>query len=259
MLSTAFSGTTAPALVPLPSDRPSDPLSHPVIAVSASTPANVVSTTLSSNMIIDSDPLSLSLQGIANGTTQDRSDQEATGARQQLFSYAAAVMGKMPTIPPQNQVRLWMPVGEHVLVSGIHNGEPVLTISADFKSKICAPWHRALVFRLLGLRIVFTNLCNRLKGLWRPQGNMEVKDLDHDYFLVNLDSEQDYYRVLTDGPWVIYDHYQVVQQWTSRFKASDPDTPKHNINLRPSVIADRECSNRQVILSTRALDLLLTQ
>ncbi|CAL1407846.1 unnamed protein product [Linum trigynum] len=36
------------------------------------------------------------------------------------------------------------------------------------------------------------------------------------------------------------------------------DTPKHNTNLRPSVIADRECSNRQVILSTRGLDLLLT-
>ncbi|CAL1414000.1 unnamed protein product [Linum trigynum] len=39
----------------------------------------------------------------------------------------------------------------------------------------------------------------------------------------------------------------------------DTDTPKHNTNLRPSVIADRECSNRQVILSTRGLDLLLTQ
>ncbi|CAL1381755.1 unnamed protein product [Linum trigynum] len=51
---------------------------------------------------------------------------------------------------------------------------------------------------------------------------MEVKDLDHDCFLVNLDNEQDYYRALTDGPWVIYDHYLVVQQWSPRFKASDP-------------------------------------
>ncbi|CAI0391510.1 unnamed protein product [Linum tenue] len=112
--------------------------------------------------------------------------------------------------------------GGHDLVPGKYNGEPALTISADFKSKICAPWQRALVVRLLGLRIGFTNLCNRLKGLWRPQGNMEVKDLDHDCFLVNLDNEQDYYRALTDGPWVIYDHYLVVQQWSPRFKASDP-------------------------------------
>ncbi|CAL1383924.1 unnamed protein product [Linum trigynum] len=36
------------------------------------------------------------------------------------------------------------------------------------------------------------------------------------------------------------------------------DTPKHNTKLRPSVIAVRECSNRQVLLSTRGLDLLLT-
>ncbi|CAI0393618.1 unnamed protein product [Linum tenue] len=51
---------------------------------------------------------------------------------------------------------------------------------------------------------------------------MEIKDLDHDCFLVKLDNEQDYFRALTDGPWVIFDHYLVVQQWTPSFKASDP-------------------------------------
>ncbi|CAL1387395.1 unnamed protein product [Linum trigynum] len=51
---------------------------------------------------------------------------------------------------------------------------------------------------------------------------MEIKDLDHDCFLVRLDNEQDYFRALTDGPWVIFDHYLIVQQWTPNFKASDP-------------------------------------
>ncbi|CAI0403606.1 unnamed protein product [Linum tenue] len=48
--------------------------------------------------------------------------------------------------------------------------------------------------------------------IWTPVG-------EHD--LVS-DNEHDYYRALTDGPWVIYDHYLVVQQWSPRFKASDP-------------------------------------
>ncbi|CAL1381754.1 unnamed protein product [Linum trigynum] len=101
MLSTAVTGTTTPAPVLLPSDRPPDPPRHLAIAAPVSTPVNVVSATSSSNMIIDSYSMSLSPQGTANGKTQDRSDQEATGARQQRFSYAAAVTGEMTTIPLQ--------------------------------------------------------------------------------------------------------------------------------------------------------------
>ncbi|CAI0559187.1 unnamed protein product [Linum tenue] len=51
---------------------------------------------------------------------------------------------------------------------------------------------------------------------------MEVMDLDHDCFLVKLDNEQDYFKALTDGPWTIFDHYILVQQWSPRFKTSDP-------------------------------------
>ncbi|CAI0438236.1 unnamed protein product [Linum tenue] len=51
---------------------------------------------------------------------------------------------------------------------------------------------------------------------------MEVLDLDSDCFLVKLDNEQDYFRALTDGPWVMFDHYLVVQQWSPDFSTSDP-------------------------------------
>ncbi|CAI0381002.1 unnamed protein product, partial [Linum tenue] len=85
------------------------------------------------------------------------------------------------------------------MVAGDRNGEPALHMSVEFKAKICAPWQNTLVVRLLGLRIGFVTLCNRLKSLWRPTGSMEVKDLDHDCFLVKLHNEQDYIRTLTDG------------------------------------------------------------
>ncbi|CAI0404379.1 unnamed protein product [Linum tenue] len=176
-------------------------------------------------MVIDSSPLSLSLpqQGTQSkevGERTDRSDVVASATNPD--SYARALMGPAGRAPSPNQLIQWTPVGEHDLVPEERNGEPTLRVSPDFKAKICAPWQRTLVVRLLGLRIGFVTMCNRLRGLWRPCGAMEVKDLDHDCFLVKLDNEQDYFSALTDGPWVIHDHYLVVQKWTPKFKVSDP-------------------------------------
>ncbi|CAL1353807.1 unnamed protein product [Linum trigynum] len=57
---------------------------------------------------------------------------------------------------------------------------------------------------------------------------MEVRDLDHDCYLVKLENDQDYFKALTEGPWTIFDHYVVVHQWTPKFRISDP-LPKRMI------------------------------
>ncbi|CAL1402240.1 unnamed protein product [Linum trigynum] len=211
MLSTATRDNTTPAPVLPPSDRPPDTAPNPTTADLTPEKEQVAVATNSSSMIIDSVPLFLSPQVPETMVMTEEAGHGGKKDRLQPFSYATAVARGMFSIPAPDSVRTWTPVGEHDLVSGERNGEPALTVSAEFKAKICAPWQKALVVRLLGLRIGFVNLCNRLRGLWRPKGNMEVKDLDHDCFLVKLDNEQDYYRALTDGPWVVYDHYLVVQ------------------------------------------------
>ncbi|CAI0393006.1 unnamed protein product [Linum tenue] len=50
---------------------------------------------------------------------------------------------------------------------------------------------------------------------------MEVFALDQEFFLVKVGSDQDFYKALSDGPWVIFDHYLVVQQWTPAFRVTD--------------------------------------
>ncbi|CAI0398670.1 unnamed protein product [Linum tenue] len=60
-----------------------------------------------------------------------------------------------------------------------------------------------------------------LRALWRPTSAWEVHALDDDCFLVKLGSDQDYFKALTEGPWVIFDHYLLVQQWTPSFRVSD--------------------------------------
>ncbi|KAE8674715.1 hypothetical protein F3Y22_tig00111721pilonHSYRG00161 [Hibiscus syriacus] len=51
-------------------------------------------------------------------------------------------------------------------------------------------------------------------------------DLDNDYFLVKFENLEDYSRVLTDGPWMIYGSCLTVQPWSRKF------TTFENTNLR---------------------------
>ncbi|CAI0393616.1 unnamed protein product [Linum tenue] len=230
MLSTANNGLATPAPGLLPSDRPPDTMDPSAFVNVPGAMGNTAPPVAVSDMAIDSATLPVQVppadaapeQGSQPTAMEAAENQAKSKKPAQAFTYAKAVAGLPTPLTPPNQLALWTPVGEHDLITGSRNGEPALTISTEFKTKICAPWQRALVVRLLGLRIGFITLCNRLKSLWRPTGNMEIKDLDHDCFLVKLDNEQDYFRALTDGPWVIFDHYLVVQQWTPSFKASDP-------------------------------------
>ncbi|CAL1402224.1 unnamed protein product [Linum trigynum] len=219
MLSIANGGSTTPAPALLPSDRPPDFAASPDHVDAPGAVENMAPPVGSSDMAIDISvlPVQVSLadatpkQG-THVTLMEAAENRLIGEKPvQAFTYAKALMGLPTPSTPPNQLAVWTPVGEHDLVTGSRNGEPSLAISSEFKSKICAPWQRSLVVRLLGLRIGFVTLCNRLKSLWRPSGNMEIKDLDHDCFLVKLENEQDYFRALTDGPWVIFDHYLVVQ------------------------------------------------
>ncbi|KAE8691300.1 hypothetical protein F3Y22_tig00110890pilonHSYRG00751 [Hibiscus syriacus] len=51
----------------------------------------------------------------------------------------------------------------------------------------------------------------------RPVGEVHLTDLDNNYFLVKFADERDYIKVLTEGPWTIYESYLTVQPWSRNF------------------------------------------
>ncbi|CAL1395202.1 unnamed protein product [Linum trigynum] len=248
MLSTGVNENSTPAPALFPSGRPPDPETSQTLPGDNLSPSKSTSTTAPMEMLVDSTG-TLNLQTISQSGT-DPSNVTSTGEQPsrmatndaqlpvttqmappaanastthaQIFSYAKAVTGgtSLNSAHPSNTQ--WTPVGEHDLIPGERNGEPALRVSTDFKNRLCAPWHRTLVVRLLGIKVGFNTICSRLRAQWRPTGTMEVRDLDEDCYLVKLNNDQDYFKALTDGPWVIFDHYLVVQQWTPKFKLSDP-------------------------------------
>ncbi|CAI0410917.1 unnamed protein product [Linum tenue] len=61
--------------------------------------------------------------------------------------------------------------------------------------------------------------------MWKPSGHMDVLDLDHDCFMVKFTNRADYLTSLSDGPWMILEHYLVVQPWSQDFRLKEKLPP----------------------------------
>ncbi|CAL1377360.1 unnamed protein product [Linum trigynum] len=145
MLSNALNENplTAPTL--FPSDRPPD------TAISIGDPSPC--SNLEKAIISDTDMIVESPEAQPQPTPVPEISLAAqipqSGDPLPLISYAAAVTWLKSPIASQPATNLWTPVGENDLIPGEQNGEPALKISTEFKNRICAPWQRALVVRLL--------------------------------------------------------------------------------------------------------------
>lgn len=63
----------------------------------------------------------------------------------------------------------------------------------------------------------------RLLKLWKPVGVMEFIDIENDYFLVRFEETSDAVKVLLGGPWIVLDHYLIVQKWRPSFLPFEDD------------------------------------
>ncbi|CAL1374354.1 unnamed protein product [Linum trigynum] len=126
-----------------------------------------------------------------------------------------------PTQASPSKLNQWTFVREHDLEPGLFGGEPELKVSDKFKDRLCSPWKKTLVVRLLGRSISYTYLCSQLRWKWRPTGRLDILDLDDRTFLVTFHNDQDFLHALTGGPWTILDHYLVVHQWSPSFRTTD--------------------------------------
>ncbi|KAI9114118.1 hypothetical protein K1719_014768 [Acacia pycnantha] len=57
----------------------------------------------------------------------------------------------------------------------------------------------------------------KLKMLWARKGEIDVFDLENEFYLVNFQQHEDYMEALTGGPWVVADAYLNVARWRPDF------------------------------------------
>ncbi|CAN1157945.1 hypothetical protein LINPERHAP2_LOCUS21848 [Linum perenne] len=140
-----------------------------------------------------------------------------------IRSYVGALRGPEPSSADGN--KSWIPVGTHDITTSVSNGIKTLCLSNDFKENLCKPWSSSVVVRLLGKNLGYAYLCHRLHAISKPVGQLHIVDLDKNCFMVKFANDQDYFKALIGGPWMILDHYLIVHQWDPYFCVSD-DLPK---------------------------------
>lgn len=77
-----------------------------------------------------------------------------------------------------------------------------------------------MVVNLLGGRIGFKDLLNKITLLWNPQGHFQLMDLENEFYFVRFQEESDFTKVLTAEPWVVFSRYLSVQPWSIDFSTA---------------------------------------
>lgn len=62
--------------------------------------------------------------------------------------------------------------------------------------------------------------------MWKPNAPMEMIAIDNDHFLVRFQLVEDYKFAKYEGPWMILDHYLIVNHWTLNFDTTVENTKK---------------------------------
>ena len=98
---------------------------------------------------------------------------------------------------------------------------PKVYLEPKIFQELCTPWKDALVVKLLGKNLGYNIMKDRLQKVWKPQGGFEIMDNDNGFYMVKFDQATDKEKVITGGPWMIFDHYLVVTHWSPEFASPD--------------------------------------
>lgn len=62
---------------------------------------------------------------------------------------------------------------------------PKILLTKEEKRSLRRPWRQSLIVKVLGRKVGYNFLHNRLKAMWRPKARMELIALENDYFIVS--------------------------------------------------------------------------
>lgn len=95
---------------------------------------------------------------------------------------------------------------------------PVILLSREEYEGWCKDWKWSLIVNVLGKKVEFKILENKLQHSWARVGKISIIDMPQDYYLVHFSSLEDYKRAIFEGPWLVADHYLIIiQRWRPFF------------------------------------------
>ncbi|MBA0732721.1 hypothetical protein Gogos_016793 [Gossypium gossypioides] len=102
------------------------------------------------------------------------------------------------------------------------NGIPSIEFFDRVYQLLIKDMDTTMVLTLLRLNIEYVALQSRTYNLWRPSMPFQLMEIENGYFLAKFQNKEDFDKVLSQGLWVIYGQYLMVQPWTIDFRSSQP-------------------------------------
>lgn len=117
---------------------------------------------------------------------------------------------------PEN--RWYKEVEEPMAVDDVSpGGFPEIKVSDKELAEWSKEWAKTLVVNVLGKKVNYRMIENKAKRDWARLGGVKVIDMPRGFFAVHFEQDEDYKHALFEGPWMIADHYLLVQRWRPNF------------------------------------------
>ncbi|KAI9114885.1 hypothetical protein K1719_013898 [Acacia pycnantha] len=98
------------------------------------------------------------------------------------------------------------------------DGKPgKLRFSAEEYTAWCLPWMNSLIIKVLGANFPTYVIRDRINRMWRPKDALKLIPLSNGYYVVSFSNKEDREYAFQEGPWMIEDHYLIVQRWRPNF------------------------------------------
>lgn len=134
-------------------------------------------------------------------------------------SFREKLLGNIQEIPLREKedmikkklVRIELEDDNHLL--------PKIHLDPQVFQELCTPWKDALMVKLLGKTLGYNTMKDRLQKVWKLQGGFEIMDNDNGFYMVKLEQVADKEKIITGGPWLIFDHCLAVSHWSPKFSS----------------------------------------
>lgn len=167
-----------------------------------------------------------------NTKPPDKGDGGGSPSPETACSFRDKLLGNKKAQPRREKMDL---IAEGLVTVDLVGGNrllPKIIISKDMFKELCHPWQEALIVKLLGKSVGYRIMQHRLSVLWKLSGGFELMDVDHGYYMVKFDLEEDREKVIGGGPWMIFDHYLAVSKWSPDFVSTTAKVEKTLVWIR---------------------------
>lgn len=70
-----------------------------------------------------------------------------------------------------------------------------IPITSNDKLSLYCPWQQAIIIKLLGKKISYTNLKTKLNSIWQLDATLQLMDVGYDFYLIKLQKLENYNKI----------------------------------------------------------------